>query len=133
MPTYLKPKSHKYAFTTNAFITALNFWGEDLFRLPGKLIVVEGSLLNHPLIREESIATNPIAALVYKHWFDIMSPISYGLNQETQEWQALERLQSEDPDNIYLCVDTINELAYFNRVYSNDELLNIADLGNHFV
>ena len=127
----LKPKPPKYAFTANAFIKALEYYGENLFQLPGKLIIVENALLEHPAVKDQSTIISPIAAMIHKHWFDIESPSMYGLNDE-QEWQALERLYDRHPDELYLCIDTINELAYFNRVYSNDELLNIAELGDHF-
>lgn len=128
---YLKPKTPKYAFTANAFVKAIEYYGERLFTLPGKLIVVENALLNHPDVKDMSTLVNPVAAIIHKHWFDIESPVIYGLT-DNQEWQALERLYDHHPDELYLCIDTVNELAYFNRVYSNDELLNVVELGNHF-
>lgn len=129
--TTLKPRLPKYAFTANAFVKAIEYYGERLFALPGKLIVVENALLEHPDVKDKSTVVDPVAAIITKHWFDIESPATYGLKDE-QEWQALERLYDQHPDELYLCIDTLNELAYFNRVYSNDELLNIAELGNHF-
>lgn len=132
MSQLLTPKKPKYAFTANAFVRALEFWGQDLFTLPTKIIVCEHSLLTHPAIKDVSSSISHVAALVHKHWYDIESPLTYGLSESDNEWQALERLANQHPDNVYLCIDTINELAYFSRVYASDELLNIAELGDHF-
>lgn len=131
MPVCLQTKPPKFAFTANSFVKALEYYGERLFSLPGKLIVCENALLEHPAIKDKSTIVDPVAAILHKHWFDIESPSSWGLT-DGQEWQALERLYNQYPDNLYLCIDTVNELAYFNRVYSNDELLNIVELGDHF-
>lgn len=117
----------RIAFTSNAFITALREYEDDLFNLVktyGKLYVSEYHLCQNPFIKNASLHCSWLTPLI-DHWFDIQDPPPFG---ETDEITILTYLDKLYPDNIIIVVDRLEEYSRLNRIYSNDELYLVNDL-----
>ena len=121
-------KKPKIAFTANAFVHALQIYGENLFLklVPtyGKLFVNENTLCGQADIIQASISDEWLTPLI-NHWFEITNPPPFG---ETDEITILSKLDSLYPDNVIVVVDKLREFSRLNRVYSNDELYNVEQL-----
>ena len=125
----METKPVKYAFTARALYSALKEYGEQLFTLADKIYVVEYTLINLPQLKKESLDENSISHIIYKHWFNLISPPPFGLNEWKDELKILAKFQETDPDNICVVFDTLPELSFLNRIYANDELLCVSELG----
>lgn len=73
-------------------------YGKDLFTIADKLYVVEYTLINLPELRKTTVEPNVvslepsnevIAGFIYDHWFNIVSPPPWGLNEWKQELEIL--------------------------------------------
>lgn len=118
----------KIAFTANAFVHALQIYGENLFfklvPIYGNLFVNENALCGQEYIIQASISDKWLAPLI-DHWFEITNPPPFG---ETDEITILAKLDTLYPDNIIIVVDKLREFSRLNRVYSNDELYSVEQL-----
>ena len=111
----------RIAFTTNAFVHALQTYGENLFLLVptyGKLFVNEHYLCGHREIVRSCLDDEWLKPLM-NHWFDIIDPPPFG---ESDEIAILAKLDQLYPDNVIVVVDKLREYSRLNRVYANDEL-----------
>lgn len=111
----------RIAFTANAFVHALQTYGENLFELVpvyGKLFVNEHYLCGHREIIPAHLDEEWLAPLL-RHWFDIQDPPPFG---ETDEIAILTKLDLLYPDNVIVVVDKLREYSRLNRIYANDEL-----------
>lgn len=133
-------KPIKYAFTAKAFYNCLKQYGHKLFDLSDKLYVVEYTLINLPELKNVTIQNNIItkeytneiiAGIIYDHWFDIVSPPPFGFNEWREELKILSNFQKINPDNIIVIINDLQELSFLNRVYSNDELLTVSEVGSY--
>lgn len=118
----------RIAFTANAFVHALQTYGENLFELVpvyGKLFVNEHYLCGHKEITRAHLDEAWLAPLL-QHWFDIQDPPPFG---ETDEIAILAKLDLLYPDNVIVVVDKLREYSRLNRVYSNDELCTTENVG----
>lgn len=131
-------KPIKYAFTARAFYECLKLYGDKLFNLSNKLYVVEYTLINLPELKNATIQNNVIttentneviAGIIYDHWFDIVSPPPFGCNEWKEELKILGNFQKTDPDNIIIVINNLQELSFLNRIYSDDELLTVSEVG----
>lgn len=136
----LQNKPIKYAFTAKAFYNCLKRYGHRLFTLSDKLYVVEYTLINLPELKNTTIQNNTViqeytdeivAGIIYDHWFDIVSPPPFGLNEWKEELKILSHFQQTDPDNIIVVINDLRELSFLNRIYSNDELLTISEIESY--
>lgn len=134
----MQNKPIKYAFTARAFYECLKEYGNKLFNLSDKLYVVEYTLINLPELKNVTIQNNIIttentneiiAGMIYDHWFDIISPPPFGYNEWKEELKILSNFQKTDPDNIIVVINNLQELSFLNRIYSNDELLTVSEVG----
>lgn len=120
-------KKPKIAFTANAFVHALQEYGEYLFDLVpiyGKLYVSEWHLCGNQDVVEAHLDADWLKPLLH-HWFDIEDPPPFG---ETNEIAILSKLDQLYPDNVIVVVDKLREFSRLNRVYSNDELYTTEQL-----
>lgn len=118
----------RIAFTVNAFVHALQTYGEDLFLLVptyGKLFVNEHCLCGNREIVCAHLDDEWLKPLM-NHWFDIIDPPPFG---ETDEITILTKLDQLYPDNVIVVVDKLREYSRLNRVYSNDELYTTENIG----
>lgn len=139
----LQKQSIKYAFTARAFYECLKKYGKNLFSLSDKLYVIEEALINLPELKKATVMTDSyindtdipdnkiIAGYIYENWFNIMSPPPFGYNPSilTNELLILGKFQQTDPDNIIVIFNDLQELSVLNRIYSNDELLCVSEIG----
>lgn len=130
---YLPVQKPKLAFTTNAFVRALQTHGELIFQLVpiyGKLLVDEHALIGHPEIVNEHLDTPWLKALI-DHWFDIKDPY-VGIHAVSQEEELtnLIKLNHIEVDNVIVFVDKLSEYSALNRTYANDDLKTVADIPN---
>ena len=111
-----------------------------MFTLADKIYVVEYTLINLPQIKKAPLSMmsydmigcptdGMIAKMIYEHWFNLVSPPPFGLNEWKDELKILAKFQDTDPDNIRVVFDNISELSFLNRIYANDELLCVSELG----
>lgn len=117
----------RIAFTANAFIHALQKYGEHLFTLVpayGKLFVNEYCLCGNEEVTRAHLDDEWMKPLV-NHWFDIVDPPPFG---ETDEITILSKLDTLYPDNVIIVVDKLREYSRLNRVYANDELYTTEQL-----
>ena len=119
----------RYAFTARALYSALQRYGDKVFTLSEKIYVVEYTLINLPQLKKESLEEGRVSQMIYEHWFDLVSPPPFGLNEWKDELKILAKFQETDPDNICVVFDTLPELSFLNRIYANDELLCVSELG----
>lgn len=125
----MEVQTPRIAFTANAFVHALHFYGAHLFDLVptyNKLYVSEIHLCNHPAIQQASLDDEWLSPLI-SHWFDIINPPPFG---ERDEITILAKLSNLYPDNIIIVVDKLQEYSRLNRIYSNDELYTTEKLYN---
>lgn len=118
----------RIAFTANAFVHALQTYGEALFLLVptyGKLFVNEHYLCGNREIAQSHLDDEWLKPLM-NHWFDIVDPPPFG---ESDEITILTKLDLLYPDNVIVVVDKLREYSRLNRVYSNDELYTTEDIG----
>ena len=111
----------RIAFTTNAFVHALQTYGEQLFTLVpvyGKFFVNEHYLCGNREIVCSHLDDDWLKPLM-NHWFDIVDPPPFG---ETDEITILSKLDELYPDNVIVVVDKLREYSRLNRIYANDEL-----------
>lgn len=114
-----------------------------MFKL-GKIYVVEEALIHLPELKNVKVLPDihidngcipineMIAGYIYEHWFDIVSPPPFGHNPNTtHELIILGKFAQTDPDNIIVVFNDLRELSYLNRIYADDELLCISELGAH--
>lgn len=117
----------RIAFTANAFVHALQTYGENLFELVptyGKLFVNEYHLCGHREITHAHLDEEWLKPLIH-HWFEIADPPPFG---ETDEITILSKLDQLYPDNVIIVVDKLREYSRLNRVYANDELYTTEEL-----
>ena len=136
-------KQIKYAFTAKAFYECLREYNRNLFKLSDKLYVVEEALINLPELRGATVLPNiyiddisiptakMIAGYIYENWFNIISPPPFGYNPSipNNELLILGKFQQTDPDNIIVVFNDLQELSFLNRIYSDDELLCVSEIG----
>lgn len=136
-------KQTKYAFTAKAFYECLKKYGRNLFSLSDKLYVIEEALINLPEFKKTTVMANiyidsnntpddgMIAGYIYENWFNIMSPPPFGYNPDilANELLILSKFQQTDPDNIIVVFNDLQELSFLNRIYSDDELLCVSEVG----
>lgn len=117
----------RIAFTSNAFIHALQTYGEQLFSLVpvyGKFFVNEHYLCGNRDVVRAHLDDEWLKPLM-NHWFDIVDPPPFG---ETDEITILSKLDQLYPDNVIIVVDKLREYSRLNRVYANDELYTTEQL-----
>ena len=117
----------RIAFTSNAFVHALQEYGEHLFSLVpvyGKFFVNEYYLCGHREVVRAHLDDEWLKPLI-NHWFDIVDPPPFG---ETDEITILSKLDTLYPDNVIVVVDKLREYSRLNRVYANDELYTTEQL-----
>ena len=56
---------------------------------------------------------------------------NFGYNPDilTNELLILSKFQQTDPDNIIVVFNDLQELSFLNRIYSDDELLCVSEVG----
>lgn len=108
-----------------------------------KLYVIEEALINLPEFKKTTVIADiyidssntpddgMIAGYIYENWFNIMSPPPFGYNPDilTNELLILSKFQQTDPDNIIVVFNDLQELSFLNRIYSDDELLCVSEVG----
>lgn len=123
----MQVKKPRIAFTANAFVHALQEYGEYLFDLVpiyGKLYVSEWHLCSNRDVVQAHLDADWLKPLLH-HWFDITDPPPFGENDEITILSKLDQLY---PDNVIVVVDKLGEFSRLNRVYSNDELYTTEQL-----
>lgn len=122
----LQVQNPKIAFTANAFVRALQTYGEDVFKLVpffGKIRINEKALCCHPQIMKTSLTEEWMQSLLH-HWFDIVDYFPEAIT----EMDGLKKLNSFDVDNVIVFVDTLYEYSTLNRTYATDELYTVDQL-----
>lgn len=117
----------RIAFTANAFVHALQTYGESLFKLVpiyDKLIVSEWHLCGNEEVVQAHLDDEWLRPLT-EHWFDIIDPPPFG---ETDEITILSKLDELYPDNVIIVVDKLREFSRLNRIYASDALITTEQL-----
>lgn len=117
----------RIAFTANAFVHALQTYGESLFNLVpvyDKLYVSEWHLCGNEEIIQAHLDDAWLKPLI-EHWFDIIDPPPFG---ETDEIAILSKLDELYPDNVIIVVDKLREFSRLNRIYASDALITTEQL-----
>lgn len=123
-----------FVFTAEALIQALDLYGEKIFSLKAdNIFIVEEALTHHPYVRKHSIYNNRILEIIHEHWLDLKLLPPWGIPRpEMDECAIIAKAETIYPDNIIVCIGTIEELSRLCRVYSNDEIINVNQLADYF-
>lgn len=130
----LQNQKLNFIFTAEALIQAIDLYGEEVFSLNTEnIFIVEEALTHHPYVRKYPIYNNKILEIIHKHWLDLKFLPPWGLPRpELDECAIISKADTIYPDNIIVCIGTIEELSRLCRVYSNDELINVKQLADYF-
>lgn len=118
----------KFAFTARAFYYAIEEYGEYVFSLEDPM-VVENTLINIPEIRYTDTSKSWTVACIARNWHKFKSPPPWGLDESREELKILAKLDTLYADNVKIVYSTLAELSFLNKVYGNDELINVSELG----
>lgn len=129
----LQNQKLNFIFTAEALIQAIDLYGEEVFSLNAEnIFIVEEALTHHPYVRKYPIYNNKILEIIHKHWLDLKFLPPWGLPRpELDECAIISKADTIYPDNIIVCIGTIEELSQLCRVYSNDELINVKQLADY--
>lgn len=123
-----------FVFTAEALIQAIDLYGEKIFSLDAdNIFIVEEALTHHPYVRKYPIYNNKILEIIHKRWLDLKFLPPWGIPRpEMDECAIIAKAETIYPDNIIVCIGTIEELSRLCRVYSNDEIINVNQLADYF-
>lgn len=119
----------KFAFTARAFYYAVKKYGSVIFTSIEKPLVVENTLIKIPETINVDTSNDWTVRCISQHWQDFQSPPPWGLDESREELKILAKLDTLYADNVKIVYSTLAELSFLNKVYGNDELLNVSELG----
>ena len=68
------------------------------------------------------------AELICKYWSGIKNPPPFGFHPVYEEKKILAKLDTLYPDNVKIVIDTLDELAFFNKIYPREDIITVAEL-----
>lgn len=75
-----------------------------------------------------SISQCKAAELICKYWSGIKNPPPFGFHPVYEEKKILAKLDTLYPDNVEIVIDTLDELAFFNKIYPREDIITVAEL-----
>ena len=121
------PQQYKFAFTSRAFLNAVDEYCDFLFSLNEPMVLID-NLCTLPEIKYNDVSHSTTLKCIVKNWRNIKDIPPWGMHPQRDELKIMAKLNELYPDNVKIVYSTLEEYLFLNRVFGNDELLNITEL-----
>lgn len=125
----MRQNDYKFAFTSRALWNAIDKYGDRLFEIEEPRVLLD-ALCQLPELRFKDVASSWNLQCIVRHWHDLkdLPPWAMPPTQEN-ELKIIAKLDERYPDKVKVVYSTLEEYLFLNRVFGNDELLNVSELG----